>query len=483
VPELSARDARAPGLFSAPVWLAVLIALLALLLYWPSLTGSLVFDDHVLLEYRPRVLTMTVREAFTTDFWGMDPPVWKSMHYRPLALLAYAGIYRLFGMEIVAFHLVNLLLHGATVLALFLLLDALRFPRRVCLLATALFAVDPLHVEAVAWITGMMETLMVALSLASLACFARRQRVASVALAGAAMLVKETALVLPAMVFLIEWYRLAREAESSGSPARQPAWRAAEIAALPYIPLVLICLAARGAILPRMPEALQTRFVDGMPDMAGAAAAYLRLLFWPWPLALAYSVPGALGITAAIGFGSAAAIAVARLRRKRQALFRDVLLAIGLVVLPLAAPVAASPIMLESLQIQDRYAYLSSAGACLLVTLVLTTFQTAWLKKAGLAAMALLILTGACGAWRQIPVWANSEAMWRHALQVTPDSQFVSISLGRDLARDGRFHEATQVFEQALRYRPRSNSLRTFLTKTRQLEQLTPRFRVAGPAR
>jgi hypothetical protein len=456
--------------------------MLALLLYWPSLTGRPVFDDYNLLQYHPRYLTMTVHTAFTTDFWHMEPPLWRAMHYRPLALLAYAGIYRLFGMEPVAFHAVNIGLHAAAVAALFLLLEGLGFPRRVSVIAGCLFAVDPLHVEAVSWITGMMETLMAALCLAALASFVYKRRVASVLLAGAAMLVKETALILPVMIFLIEWYRISSRADSD-TPTRQPAWRAAERSALPYLPLVAICLAARGVILPRMPEDLQTQFLDGVPVMARVAAAYVRLLFWPWPLAISYATLGILGILAASGFVLASTVILWRLYRTHPKLGRDLLLGCALTLLPLAAPVAASPLMQEWLQVQDRYAYLASAGACLLVALVLTSFQADAMRKLGLAVAMLLVAAGAWGTWRQEQVWADSEAMWRHTLQVTPDAPFVSFSLAKDLARDGRFQDAAQVLEEALRKHPRSSTLMSLLVKARLLERMAPAIRGATPGR
>jgi phosphatidylserine synthase len=232
-----------------------------------------------------------------------------------------------------------------------------------------------------------------------------------------------------------------------------------------------------------MPEDLQTRFFDGVPVMAGVAAAYLRLLFCPWPLAISYSLLGALDILAALGFVVASAVIVGKLRRTRPELFRDLLLGYGLTLLPLAAPVLASPLMAEWIQVQDRYAYLASGGACLLVAALLASFRAPALKKLGLAIAVLLIALGAWGTFRQERVWANSEAMWRHALQVTPDAQFVSISLGRDLARDGRFHDAAQVFEDALRYHPHSTSLKNFLIKARRLEEMAPRFQIATPVR
>jgi protein O-mannosyl-transferase len=461
-------------------WLALLLALLAMLLYWPSLTGGPVFDDYNLLQYHPRYLTLTVHQAFTTDFWGMTPPTWRSMHYRPLALLAYAGTYHLFGMEPVAFHAVNVALHAIAVVAFFVLLDGLGFRFRVVLMAAFLFMFDPLHVEAVAWITGMMETLMVALSLASLACFVHGRRVWSVVLAAAAMLTKETALILPAMVFLIEWYRRSRD---EADPPPKPAWRVAEMAALPYLVPVVICLAARGAILPRMPDELRTRFLDGVPLMASVAAAYLRMLFWPWPLAISYRLPGAWEVVSALGGLLGAAVLLWVVRRTRPRLFRDLLLACGLTLLPLAAPVLAAPLMADWLQIQDRYALLASAGACLLVTLALDSFRTNPRKKLAWVAFTLLTFGGMWGTVHQERVWVDSVTTWRHALELTPDLPFVSISLGRDLARDGRFHEAAEVIEQALRFHPRSQTLMSLLVKARTLEQMAPRYRIPTPTR
>jgi hypothetical protein len=464
-------DAHRPS----PAWHAFLLAVLALALYWPSLTGGPVFDDYNLLQYHPRYLTMTVHTAFTTDFWHMDPPLWRAMHYRPLALLAYAGIYRLFGMEPVAFHAVNMLLHAAAVVAFFLLLEGLGFPRRVGVIAGCLFAVDPLHVEAVSWITGMMETLMAALSLASLACFVYKRRVASVLLAGAAMLVKETALILPVLIFLIEWYRVS--GDSDATPPPQPAWRAAERSALPYLPFVAICLGARGIILPRMPEDLQAQFFAGIPVMARVAAAYLRLLFWPWPLAISYATVGIMGILAAAGFVLASAVITMRLYRTHGKLGRDLLLGSALTLLPLAAPVAASPLMQKWLQVQDRYAYFASAGACLLVALIVASLQTARLRKVGRVVAMLLVAAGAWGTWTQEQVWADSEAMWRHTLQVTPDAPFVSFSLAKDLARDGRFQDAAQVLEDALRKHPRSTTLMNLLVNARLLDRMASAIR------
>ncbi len=443
----------------------LLIAALTVALYLPSLSGGAVFDDHHLLEYHPRLMNLTLHDAFATDFWGGNPTPWKSMHYRPLALLAYRAMYLLFGMDPAAFHLVNVLLNAAAAFLLWIFLEGAGFSRRVTAIAVCLFAVNPLHVEAAAWITGMMETLMAALCLASLACYGRGHRIASVLLAAAAMLEKESAFVLPGIVFLLEW----RRARIEDSPK---ALRRAELAALPYVVPVIACLAARAIILPRMPEDLQARFLDGVPLMAAVGAAYLRMLVWPWPLGISYALPGAGAIALAI----LAVIAGAAVLLWRKS--ADLALAAGLIVLPLAAPVVASPLMTEWIQIQDRYTYLSTAGMCLLIALML-----AKIPRASLAVAVILIAAGAAGTWRQERVWQSSETTWRHALEITPQSQFASVSLARDLARDGRFDEAAQVCQQALTYHPGSEVLRSFIMRARQLETRSKRYWTAPISR
>jgi hypothetical protein len=376
-----------------------------------------------------------------------------------------------------------MLLHAIAVVAFFVLLDGLGFKLRVSLTAAGLFMADPLHVEAVAWITGMMETLMVALSLVSLACFVQGRRAWSVMFAAAAMLTKETALILPTMVFLLEWYRTARLPDDSPPPTKPPAWRVAAAATAPYLVPVVICLAARGAILPQMPAELRTRFLDGVPLMFGVVAAYFRLLFWPWPLAIAYPLPGTWEVVSAMGGVLAIAIILWVVRRTRPTLFRDMLLACGLTVLPLAAPVLAAPLMADWLRIQDRYAFLASAGACLLVILALDSFKTTPMKRFFMPVVILLTLAAMRGTGQQEKVWVDSVTTWRHALELNPDLPFVSVSLARDLARDGRFHESIEVVEQALRRHPRSQTLMSLLVKAQLLEQLAPRYRVISPTR
>jgi transposase InsO family protein len=192
--------------------------------------------------------------------------------------------------------------------------------------------------------------------------------------------------------------------------------------------------------------------------MAGAAAAYLRLLFFPWPLAVSYGLPGVAWRWMVLGIVAAALAAAWRAARLRKQLF----LAAAWIIFPLLLPILASPFMNDWTQVQDRYAYWATGGACLLVVLALKSIcervLSARRERQGLAvASLLLICLCTLGTWRQTTVWSSTEALWRHALQVTPASHWASNVLAKDLMRSKQYDAAVQVLDRALRYHPRNS--------------------------
>src|SRR5258706_15342586 len=81
-----------------------ILLLLTIALYAFSLGGGFVYDDEQLLVDSHRLVTAGPRLAFTSDFWGLPAGAWRSLHYRPVAMLAYSSIYSIFGLSPFAFH-------------------------------------------------------------------------------------------------------------------------------------------------------------------------------------------------------------------------------------------------------------------------------------------------------------------------------------------------------------------------------------------
>jgi hypothetical protein len=428
-------------MFRAALW----PALLAVLLYASGLGSGFVYDDQTLLAEGSRLVTATPRLAFTSDYWGPGLNTWKSLHYRPLAMLAFSGIHSVCGSSLFAFHFANVLMHAAATAAFYWLLLGLGYSNGISLTAALLFAAHPLHVESVEWMSGMPETQAAMLILGSLACFAYGRRRWSLLLAAAAMLTKENALILPALIFVLTRLYCSEQ-------RRWPKWRTALAAATPYALLAAGYLALRTKFLPAPPPgALEKAFREGWPSIPAAGAHYGKALFWPWPLSMNYELPGISLQLVALMMAGLWAITMLNLPSWRE----DLALCAALIALPLIIPVVTSPLMARWVQAQDRYAYLSTAGVCLMTAVLLSRLPRPALPVGCL----LLVLLSAFGSFEQLQYWESNETFWTHTQEVTPQSIPAALNLAYLMYVEGRYTEAEVVYRKALRYHPGSPDL------------------------
>jgi protein O-mannosyl-transferase len=133
----------------------LVILLLVGALYSPTLLGDFVYDDHLQVEKNTSIRSLTnIPEYFqhSTGYYSKSP----ASYYRPFHMVAYSLIHIFSRTNPVGYHIVNLLMLVAVGYALFLLLIAW-FSRKQAALATLLFLVYPIHVEAVAWIAALPE--------------------------------------------------------------------------------------------------------------------------------------------------------------------------------------------------------------------------------------------------------------------------------------------------------------------------------------
>lgn len=201
-----ARIGRAAGLA---------LALLAVLPYLNGLSADFTYDDKAIVRDNPRIASPArVGEVFSSHYFG--GPLATAKNYRPVVLLTYAVQRWTTGTDPFPFHVVNLALHAATTLLLAAWLLALGMPRAPSLSAAALFAVVPIHVEAVTGIVGRAELLVASLALAAALLFLRATdgpRLRRLPYVGAllafllALFTKEHAVVFPGIVVLAEVFR------------------------------------------------------------------------------------------------------------------------------------------------------------------------------------------------------------------------------------------------------------------------------------
>ena len=416
---------------------ALALALLALLPYLNGLFAGFTFDDHVIVRDNPRLSSPArVGEVFSTHYFG--GPLSTAKNYRPVVLLSYALQRWTTGTDPFPFHAVNVVLHAATTLLLAAWLLALGMPRGPSLAAAALFAVVPVHVEAVTGIVGRAELLVALLLFASALLFLRATdgpRLRALPYCGAlaafllALFAKEHAVVLPGVVLLGEVVR--RDAsEPLASRLRRKALPAAGLL-LPLAAFVAVralfvgsgLLAAGSAFF----ELDNPLVLLSAPLRAGNGLwlllRYAAKTFVPVGLAadhsahaldLAVSLADPRAIAGLLGTLALAALAVASLRRLPlvalgMALFLGAFLPTSNVLFPIGTVFA------------ERLAYLPSAGLLAAAAgLVAAIPRRTGKFRAALLSIALATYAGTTVARNE--VFRSDETLYADLLSKVPRS-------------------------------------------------------------
>ncbi|MGD8869083.1 MAG: hypothetical protein PVI01_15755, partial [Gemmatimonadales bacterium] len=337
-------------------------ALLAFLVFANSLANGFAYDDVWIIQNRELVHGLThLPELLTTDYWASR---FGSGLYRPLTLLTFALDWQMWGGNPFGFHLTNLLLNSAVTAAATALL--LRFfPWWAALLGGAVFAVHPLHTEAVANVVGRAELLtalfILGACLVYVAVVRRNGRLGPGSLAAIAALYvlalfsKELGVVLPALLLVLDLPELARRGFSRfGAYARS---RAPLIAILALILLAYLGIRWRvlGAPLGGAPDwffAADASFRARFFTMARVWPRYLQLAVLPLDLSSDYSPAVILPVSGltplgALGIGLVAitvVLAVIAFRRRPE--FSVAVLWAAVTLLPVSNLVFVSEIAL-----------------------------------------------------------------------------------------------------------------------------------------
>jgi tetratricopeptide (TPR) repeat protein len=441
--------------------LAALLFALAFALYWPAREHAwLNYDDDVYITSNPelaRGLTGSgVAWAFTT-FYGAN--------WFPLTWLSWLADLELHGQGPAGFHLGNALLHAAASALLFLALARLTARPWPSAFAAAVFAVHPLHVESVAWAAARKDPLSGLFFMLCLWIYAgqggagpsRRRLAAVFAALALGLMSKPTLVTLPLVLLLLDHWPLGRTA-GAGPPGRIERAAALRLVRekLPLFALVGAVGAAAAAAQGSAGMVVDLEHL-GLGARLGNAlvscVAYLGKALWPAGLAVIYPHPGAaLPVWKPVLAGLLlCALTWAALRQRRQPA-----LAVGwLWYLVTLAPVIGL-VQVGSQAMADRYTYLPLVGLALAAAFGLPGLLPArpvWRRgvaAAGGAALGALFATASL----QLRHWRDSEALFRHALEVTGENPIAQAQLAAALEAQGRMAEAIEHYRESIRLRP-----------------------------
>ena len=421
---------------------AAIAAALAILLYLPTLGFQLVWDDPMLLELTHARLAAGGVGALLTSEFTLGSQSDFTGYFRPVVLLSLVADGSLGGGKAWAYHLTNVLLHGAVCALVVWFLRRLLDDGPSALFGGLLFAAHPVHVEAVAFVSGRTD--LWAALFAFLACLfrARVATVASSVCVALGALSKESALMtIPA------W--LAWDALGVDRPSVRPAswiernarWLIGALAASAVV--FALRWGVAGVGLHHVEDASTIRLL--LPKLA----TYFKLLAVPWPLSAFYTSPD-LSLTPGVVIGGLAAIAVFA---AAWAVGAKRLGAAGLswtllFLLPVLGIVSVS-----GGAAAERFLYIPSFGFCLAAA---ACWQKLHQKRQGLAVIAgaaLLILFSGATVVRS-RVWRDELPLYTDMAQSSPAAFVPHFDLGNELAKAGRFDDAERSLARAVEMAP-----------------------------
>ncbi|HEY6006460.1 MAG TPA: tetratricopeptide repeat protein [Anaeromyxobacter sp.] len=449
------------GRWAAPAAQASLLVAAALAAYWNSFDVPLQFDDLVLISDNPAVhapelsLEQLSRAASGFPF------------HRWLPYATFAANHAVHGLRPFGYHLVNWALHAGNALLVALvarqLLAALRFEdvrarRRTATIAGLLFALHPVHTQAVTYVVQRMTSLGTAFALASVALWlaarsaggARRLALAAAAVGAAYLAVacKENFAILPALVLFLEWVLdpgLAGEIARRWKPWAAAAVLLAGIAAALAWTYAGDYRAARADIdIPASHRLL---------SQGRILFHYLSLLALPLPgrLHVDYAYAASTGLFAppstALGLAGLGGLVALTLSSVRRAPL--VSLALGWFLLALAIEQSVLPIDL----VFEHRLYFASIGILLLAA----ASAVRWLRAPTFAAWAVaapvLVLLGVGTAVRNAQ-WHDPLALYLDPVSVGPRFARSLFAAGNHLVSEKRYAEGEQVLRRAIELDP-----------------------------
>ena len=419
--------------------LAGAVLLSAAAVYSPALTFGLITDDRPLLAAIPHWTFAAIPQFFAHHYWAFinNSAGVIAAYYRPLLLVYDFVVYRSFGALAPAWHAMAILLHVAVTFLVYRMALALSGDDTVALSSTALFALDPVHAEAVARASGVSESLTAALVLASFLCWLRRSSgrvysIGALAFFCLALLTKETAIMFPAVLLVFEL--LSRRSWS----AVRSVWLFIAVS-LTYL---IVRRAVLGGIMNTLMQVPARVMLLTWPSMA---IFYTRHLVWPVPMSYKYPLGLQTAITGKVILGMVvlAGLMVLAYRIQPFATCWAVLFLL---------PVFNLQGMTDLGIVHDRYLYLPSVGFCIVVGTAFRPLYAAHRRLAIAGGSALLILLG-CMTVAECRPWREEAPLFKRALELNPDDPVMTRSLVVALIRAGECPEAEPVAEQALQKR------------------------------
>ena len=431
---------------------ALFLMAVTIFAYRPAWHGGFLWDDD---DYIINNQLLTAADGWQRIWFSLDSP----SQYFPLTYSTFRIEHALWGLNTTGYHWVNLLLHVGNALLVWAVLARLRVPGSW--LAATIFALHPVQVESVAWITERKNVLMGFFFLLTLLAWiafvderTRRQWIfycLALILCVLALSAKATACTLPAALLLILWLQ------------KKPITMGRLTQIIPFVVLG-VGIGLLAVWWERYHQGTNRdvfTFLSPIERILVASRAiwfYLIKIFWPSNLTFIYPrwniSPADLINYVWLAAGIAACVAIYFLRRY---VGRSVEVAAAFFVATLS-PVLGF-IMLFTFRytfVADHYQYLACIGPISLASAGIFSLSDKFTQYRTVIVSAALLIVTSLGmlTWRQAATYADIETLWRTTLAKNPECWMAHTNIGLVLFQKGQIDDAIAHYRSALQMQP-----------------------------
>ena len=431
-------------------WLLILVAVVV---YQGALTCGFVYDDTQLILQNPFVKNPHLwRRIFLGPLFSFGAVGTQSSFYRPLTIFYFWLVCRVAGLNPAVYHFFHLALYALSVWIVYRLGRKLLQNELAAFAGALLWAVHPLHVEVVAWVSSIQDMGCTLFCLLGFWMFLRaeehsptsfRWHAAAAAVYFPAMFFKEMAFSFP--LLLLAYWLCHPSTES---------WFRRVFHWLPYVAAGVACAIIRVAVMGHFSQSSPFRKIDMrlIWAAAGLLGQHAKLFFWPVNLSEFRDFNLAASVRSPWPWVTLLVVAGAWVWRHRDPRLSFLVLWWAVALLPclnyrpLSVPLVA-----------DRFSYLASVGLCLALGYLIFGWLPAHCPKVGRTGLGIGVLATVVTLWsaqtvRTIPHWRDNDALFDYALHASPNTAEVHLAHGVVLQmRDNNLVGAAREFRTALR--------------------------------
>lgn len=429
-------------------------------IYAPILTNDLVWDDH---DFLIRWETPSQIQNIPALLAG-DLPVGHEGVYRPFRSLLYLGMKILFDSNPLPYHIFGLIIHVVSTILVFGITLKLFHKKTIAWIATLLFAIHPVHIESISYITTSFDTAGILFGLTSYYCYLLYRTsihkikivmfLVSLSTALLAFATYEITLVLPFLILLTEIFILPNGTINSNAKRISP-----------YIVVLIVYVIIRTVVLGTSPRGVL--FFNWSLTLLTQTKAWWKIitsLFFPFfqsPIPTIWGditsvdirpdairsqqwsdLPSLLGVITVSG-----AITLFFWSWKYNKTLAFIIGWILISLLPTSLQLLTGTIFAE------KYLYLASVGFAWLISLGFHSLYSTF-PSIGKKVLIVLGCIGVCALSLQTfsynQIWKNNTTLWKHAVGTTPRSAASWLNYGVGLTNDKRYKEAHMAFEESL---------------------------------